>query len=320
MRRRPTYRCSPVRRLLPGTVPGAAFDVPPGVDFPPAARRTTPSSRRCQPGSSRRDTRPSSLPRRYASDPSAENDMTHYCTPRGDLRIPVLTLHTTRDPIAPIFHEQLFAQAVQGAGASAYLLQRTVDAFGHCGSPAAESAGFAGSFGGFAPGTNRRTDSSEPRDRARRPADFRQADEGPPAGIPVTCAGRPDALHGVWLRRWPALCTRRSRGDVSCRHSPRPRVQHPAFCRTGRPRPASDRILQGMPGALSLVSQPGEPVARSGGDARSRTVCLVRELHGRLPGGSLSGRHGSAPLRAMQVVRGRVSGGRAAGGRPVDER
>jgi len=63
---------------------------------------------------------------RYASDPSAVN-----YTPTGELHIPVVTLHTTRDPIVPIFHEQMFANAVEKAGASPYLLQRTVDAFGH---------------------------------------------------------------------------------------------------------------------------------------------------------------------------------------------
>lgn len=68
---------------------------------------------------------------RYASDPSAANYMQHYYTPTGELHIPVVTLHTTRDPIVPIFHEQMFADAVEKAGASRYLLQRTVDAFGH---------------------------------------------------------------------------------------------------------------------------------------------------------------------------------------------
>lgn len=80
---------------------------------------------------------------RYVSDASAENYMDHYYTPTGELHLPVLTLHSTRDPIAPIFHEQLFADAVQGAGASPFLLQRTVNAFSHCGFPAAETAAFS---------------------------------------------------------------------------------------------------------------------------------------------------------------------------------
>ena len=80
---------------------------------------------------------------RFVSDPSAVNYMEHYYTPSGELRIPVLTLHKTRDPLVPIFHEERYAETVQGAGASQYLLQRTVDGFGHCGFLAAETAAFA---------------------------------------------------------------------------------------------------------------------------------------------------------------------------------
>jgi pimeloyl-ACP methyl ester carboxylesterase len=79
----------------------------------------------------------------YVPDPSATNYMEHYYTPSGELRIPVLTLHKTRDPLVPIFHEDRYAKTVQSAGASAYLLQRTVDGFGHCGFPAAEAAAFS---------------------------------------------------------------------------------------------------------------------------------------------------------------------------------
>jgi pimeloyl-ACP methyl ester carboxylesterase len=79
----------------------------------------------------------------YVSDPSATNYMDHYYTPSGELHIPVLTLHKTRDPLVPIFHEDRYAETVQGAGASPYLLQRTVDGFGHCGFPAAEAAAFS---------------------------------------------------------------------------------------------------------------------------------------------------------------------------------
>jgi pimeloyl-ACP methyl ester carboxylesterase len=82
---------------------------------------------------------------RYASDPSAVNYMQHYYTPTGDLHIPVITLHATRDPIVPIFHEQMYALAVEKAGALPFLLQREVSAFGHPGvaDPAVEAAFFA---------------------------------------------------------------------------------------------------------------------------------------------------------------------------------
>ncbi len=80
---------------------------------------------------------------RFVSDPSAMNYMDHYYMPSGDLHIPVLTLHRMRDPIIPIFHETEYADIVDRAGASDYLLQRTVDGFGHCGFPAAEVSAFA---------------------------------------------------------------------------------------------------------------------------------------------------------------------------------
>jgi len=77
---------------------------------------------------------------RYASDPDAVNYLAHYYTPTGQLHVPVVTLRTSRDPVVPIFHEQLYAQIVQDAGASQFLLQRTVDRFGHCTFTDAETA------------------------------------------------------------------------------------------------------------------------------------------------------------------------------------
>ena len=68
---------------------------------------------------------------RFVGEPSAENYMEHYYTPTGDLRVPLITLHKTRDPLVPIFHESIYAGAVANAGASQYLLQRTIVGFGH---------------------------------------------------------------------------------------------------------------------------------------------------------------------------------------------
>jgi len=39
-----------------------------------------------------------------------------------------LTLHTTRDPVVPLFHETIYA----GLAPAALLVQRTVNRFGHC--------------------------------------------------------------------------------------------------------------------------------------------------------------------------------------------
>ena len=79
---------------------------------------------------------------RYVQEPSAVNYMQHYYTPTGELHIPVITLHRARDPLVPLFHETKYADRVNAAGASAYLLQRTVPGFGHCGFPTDEVAAF----------------------------------------------------------------------------------------------------------------------------------------------------------------------------------
>jgi pimeloyl-ACP methyl ester carboxylesterase len=69
---------------------------------------------------------------RYTLAPSAEQYLTHHFSPSGALRIPVLTIHNTWDPAVPLFHETLLRQAVEGAGATAMLLQRQVPSYGHC--------------------------------------------------------------------------------------------------------------------------------------------------------------------------------------------
>jgi len=68
------------------------------------------------------------LVQRYSATPDALNYLKHYYTPTGQIQAPMLTLHTTRDPVVPLFHETIYS-----ALAPAYLLvQRTVDRFGHC--------------------------------------------------------------------------------------------------------------------------------------------------------------------------------------------
>lgn len=69
---------------------------------------------------------------RYAADPSAVNYMGNWWDPTGGIAAPFITLHTTRDPLVPARVEQVFAGTVDDAGQSGLLLQRTVDAFGHC--------------------------------------------------------------------------------------------------------------------------------------------------------------------------------------------
>jgi pimeloyl-ACP methyl ester carboxylesterase len=50
----------------------------------------------------------------------------------GHLSVPLVTLHTTGDPIVPFLHEALYADKAAAAGASGLLEQRTVTRYGHC--------------------------------------------------------------------------------------------------------------------------------------------------------------------------------------------
>jgi hypothetical protein len=52
--------------------------------------------------------------------------------PDGNLRIPVLTLHESRDGVVPIKHEWEYASRVAAQGRSEWLVQRTKDVWGHC--------------------------------------------------------------------------------------------------------------------------------------------------------------------------------------------
>ena len=69
---------------------------------------------------------------RFDAHQAALNYYERNYTPTGRIGIPVLTLHTTRDPAIPFAHEPLFAAAVANAGESALLVQRPIDRWGHC--------------------------------------------------------------------------------------------------------------------------------------------------------------------------------------------
>lgn len=66
--------------------------------------------------------------RRYHREPEAASFLARYGEPHPGLEMPLLTLHTTRDPVVPVFHEDLLAQRVAGP----LLIQRRVDRYGHC--------------------------------------------------------------------------------------------------------------------------------------------------------------------------------------------
>jgi len=81
---------------------------------------------------------------RFDADQAALNYYARNYTPTGRIGIPVVTLHTTRDPAIPFAHEALFAAAVADAGESALLVQRPIDRWGHCAfTPAEILSGFS---------------------------------------------------------------------------------------------------------------------------------------------------------------------------------
>ena len=80
---------------------------------------------------------------RHAADPEARANVERFQT-SGQLAVPVVTLHTTGDPIVPFLHESLYADKAAAAGASELLQQRAVTRYGHC---AFQQAELLGAFG-----------------------------------------------------------------------------------------------------------------------------------------------------------------------------
>jgi len=64
---------------------------------------------------------------RYTRTRGAAEFLQRYGEPSSRLRSPMMTLHTMRDPVVPLFHEDLLAQVA----ASPNLIQRRIDRYGH---------------------------------------------------------------------------------------------------------------------------------------------------------------------------------------------
>ena len=71
---------------------------------------------------------------RVTADPQARrrNGLANVAPTTGDLRIPMLTLHTLGDLFVPFHMEQEYARRVSGHGAAHLLVQRATRDFGHC--------------------------------------------------------------------------------------------------------------------------------------------------------------------------------------------
>jgi pimeloyl-ACP methyl ester carboxylesterase len=69
---------------------------------------------------------------RYTATADAQAWLDQNYEPSGNLRIPMLTYHKTRDRLVPFRHEAAYYAKVAAAGASANLVQRSQNAYGHC--------------------------------------------------------------------------------------------------------------------------------------------------------------------------------------------
>jgi pimeloyl-ACP methyl ester carboxylesterase len=77
---------------------------------------------------------------RFSATPDARNYVRKYYETTGALQIPVVSVHNPQDPVAPSFHQQLYALKVESAGAAGrYIIAPTnpldpsrTAPFGHC--------------------------------------------------------------------------------------------------------------------------------------------------------------------------------------------
>jgi pimeloyl-ACP methyl ester carboxylesterase len=68
---------------------------------------------------------------RYSAGPAAARFLDKYYEPTGDLRVPLVSLHTSMDPVVPLFHETLYRSLVEAQGQTANLHQTTIERYGH---------------------------------------------------------------------------------------------------------------------------------------------------------------------------------------------
>jgi hypothetical protein len=69
---------------------------------------------------------------RIAADPAARDYLTTFTTFDGELRDPMVTLHTEGDPLAMVEQEQAYRTSVRRAGHSPLLRQVFTERAGHC--------------------------------------------------------------------------------------------------------------------------------------------------------------------------------------------
>jgi pimeloyl-ACP methyl ester carboxylesterase len=69
---------------------------------------------------------------RVRADPEAMEEIEWHYQASGALTRPLVTLHTTRDPIVPFWHERLYLEKVLAQGNRSLLIDITIRRYGHC--------------------------------------------------------------------------------------------------------------------------------------------------------------------------------------------
>jgi pimeloyl-ACP methyl ester carboxylesterase len=69
---------------------------------------------------------------RYTAEPKAVEYIRKYYTPKGDPKIPILSLHTTYDPLVPAWSANAYGEMLRLSGGDANYVQRFVGRNGHC--------------------------------------------------------------------------------------------------------------------------------------------------------------------------------------------
>ncbi len=69
---------------------------------------------------------------RYAADPHAMTYLKTYYTPSGRIQHPMLAIHTSYDPLVPVWIPNSYESTVETAGTSSLFVQQYVNHDGHC--------------------------------------------------------------------------------------------------------------------------------------------------------------------------------------------
>ncbi|MBV7337802.1 alpha/beta hydrolase [Chloroflexi bacterium TSY] len=70
--------------------------------------------------------------KRFEADRDAQEELEENYDTTGQIRVPLVVVHTRSDPIVPYWHAQQYHEKIEDAGRSEYLDFMPIDGFGHC--------------------------------------------------------------------------------------------------------------------------------------------------------------------------------------------